>query len=374
MSEPKQTTALALADKAREIDRISSTAMAVFGAAESFEKELVVAQAMGDLRLALTPEVMKPVMDLMNTDLGFRTDRDPNITPTDKNGHPMKPYSVEVVRECFIEARLRGFHTVGNEFNIISGRFYACKNGIRRKVTVFPGVTDFKDSYEVPRVVGEKGAIVKCKATWRKEGVPDSLEAEIPVRVNFGMGADAILGKAERKLLKRVLDRLSGIITPEGEVGDDAPIDVKATVQPAAEASELFKGKPAPTPAQGPQATPEVAKAGIEAAKQAAETAPEPKPAAAPAPAPKPQKPHQSSKPVEPCATKGATPQQELAEFVTMNGFTFDNFVAWAKANNTLDNPDSLTSFDDVPAEKARRWATGAKEGLLRGLRVAKGN
>jgi len=204
---------------AKRIDEIASGAVELFKEAGSFEAELSVAQAMNDLRLALTNEVMAPVMALMNTDLGFRTDRDPKQIDT-KTGKPFEPYPVEVVRECFVESKLRGFHTIGNEWNIISGRFYACKNGLRRKVTQYPGVTDFKDRYDVPRAAGEKGAIVKATATWKKDGVGDSVECEIPIRVNFGMGADAILGKAERKLLKRVHDRLSGVITPEGDVTD----------------------------------------------------------------------------------------------------------------------------------------------------------
>jgi hypothetical protein len=223
---------------AQRIDEIASVAMDVFKASGSFESELAVARAVGDLRAALTPEMMQPVMALMNTDLGFRTDRDPKITPKDKDGNPMTPYSLDVVREVVIEAKLRGFHVVGNEFNIIAARFYACKNGFRRKVITWPGVTDFKDSYDVPRLVGDKGAIVKCKATWRKDGIADGLEREFPIRVNFGMGADAILGKTQRKLLAAVHDRLSGVITPEGDIGDEV-VPAPATPEPK------FSEKPA---------------------------------------------------------------------------------------------------------------------------------
>lgn len=209
---------------ARRIDEIAGSAVELFKESGSFEAELSVAQAMSDLRLALTDDMMKPVMDLMNSDLGFRTDKDP--ATFDKNGQPNKPYPVAVVRECFIESKLRGFHTVGNEFNIIGGRFYAAKNGLRRKVTTYPGITDFKDTRDVPRTVGDKGAIVKCRATWKKDGVADSLEAEIPIRVNSFMGADAILGKAERKLLKLVYDRLSGVITQDGDATEGPTIEV----------------------------------------------------------------------------------------------------------------------------------------------------
>ncbi len=118
---------------AKRIDQIAGGAMELFKHAGSFEAELAVAQAVADLRAVLTPEAMQPIMALMNTDLGFRTDRDPKVTPRDKEGNPMTPYSVDVVRECFIEAKLRGFHAVGNEWNIIASRFH-----VARHLTIAP--------------------------------------------------------------------------------------------------------------------------------------------------------------------------------------------------------------------------------------------
>lgn len=306
---------------AKRVDEIASGAMELFKSAGGFESELAVAQAISDLRIALTPELMQPVMALMNTDLGFRTDRDPRITPRDKDGNPMLPYSVEVVRECFIESKLRGFHAVGNEWNIIAGRFYACKSGFRRKVTQWQGLTDFKDNYEVPRLIGDKGAVVKCRATWNKDGIAQSIEREIPVRVNHGMASDAILGKAQRKLLAAVHDRLTGVVTPEGEANEE--IEITAT---------------APKPSVRFAET-----------KPAAETS-----------AVKSEEPTRS------------TVQQELANIVTTAGFNFDDFTTWGHetGNLTPEQLDGITSFDDLPEAIAKRFV-GAKTGLLRGLRAA---
>jgi hypothetical protein len=200
---------------ARKIDDIASKALEIFNGADmDFEKELAVAQAMGDMRALLTPQVMAPVMALMNSPLGFMTDQNP-LTRNDA-----RPYSVEVVRDCFIEAKLRGFHALGNEFNIIAGRFYGAKAGIVRKVLSFPGVTDVKDTYEVPRLMPDKGgALVKCKITWKRDGNPDSLERDFPVKVNQYMGSDAILGKCTRKLFAAALSHLTGKATPDGEAG-----------------------------------------------------------------------------------------------------------------------------------------------------------
>lgn len=239
---------------AKAIDEVATGAMELFSQAGSFEHELGIAHAMQDLRTMLSPEVMAPIMSLMNTRLGFQTDRDPKRPG--ENGRSTEPYSVDVVRDVVIEARLRGFHTVGNEFNIISGGFYAAKNGFRRKLTdgkTFKGLSDFRDSYDVPRNVADKGAIVRCRAEWKLNGTLQTLEAEIPVKVNAYMGTDAVLGKAERKLLKRVHDRLAGVNTPDAEAGEEP---VPATPPQREPAPQLrMAPRPAPEP-EGPDDVP----------------------------------------------------------------------------------------------------------------------
>lgn len=231
----KQTTTLAerraeMARVASEIDRISETGVMAFsGAGGKLAEEITAAQAMVDLRELLSDDMMRPIMGLMNTQLGFLTDRNPNAA-----WEPKDPYPPAVVRDVFIESRLRGFHVLGNEFNIIGGRFYACVNGFRRRLTdgkTFPGLSEFSDDYSVPEMRGD-GAVVKCSATWKMNGVPASVKREFPIRVNKGMGADAILGKAQRKLLKVVHDRVSGIQTPDGEVGEEPLKQAKQSSEP----------------------------------------------------------------------------------------------------------------------------------------------
>lgn len=240
MSESKALTTreqkrALLAQQAREIDEAAQGAAALFHGAEvSTEKELLLAMSVVDLRKALTPEVMEPIMSLMNSPLGFLTDRDPSKPSKgpDGNWQVPKPYDVETVRDCVISAKMMGFRVVGNEFNIIAGKCYPAKGGYRRKLTdkkSFPGLTDFRDTYEVPRMVGDKGAIVKCRATWKRNGVEDSLECEFAVRNNANMGTDALLGKAERKLCKRVHDILLGASTPDAEIDEDALKAANAT-------------------------------------------------------------------------------------------------------------------------------------------------
>lgn len=349
-------------EKARKIDEISKGAMALFEQAGSFEAELQVAQAMNDLQVALTDDLMQPVMKLMNTDLGFRTDRDPVITPKDKENNPMTPYSVAVVRNVVIEAKLRGFHVVGNEFNIITGRFYACRNGLKRKCEKWPGVTDLKINLGVPKLVGDKGALVPVTATWRKDGTADKIEAEIPVRVNSGMGADAILGKAERKIYKRVHDRLGGITTPDGEAGDDIEIQAASV-------------KPSPQFANAKTAEVVIPKqeAASNGATSAGGTSPSTQSTSQAAPstaggAPSPGDPRYPS-----LVEKELKPQEQLGEIVTGAGFTFDHFVKWARnsAQLTPAECDRITSFNDLKETDAAKFIR-AQKGLLSQLNAAK--
>jgi len=208
-----------------------------------------MAQAITDLRAALTPEVMKPVMALMNTPLGFMTDR------TD----PHNLYTVDEVREFAIETTLRGFWLVGNEVNMIAKRMYAAQAGCAGKLNRMGKITDLVMDYELPHLVGDRGATIEYKASWKQNGTPQSIKCTFPIKVNNGMGADAIIGKAKRKMLARILEQTTGVAVPEGEVEPDISSMKPATVAPKFPAftkpALAQPSKPEPKPA--PEATPE---------------------------------------------------------------------------------------------------------------------
>lgn len=183
------------------------------------ERAFMLAEGMMQLRQAITPAMMAPLMQLQNTRLGFRTDRPPKI----ERGKIVDPggYPPETVKECAIEVLLRGAYLVGNEFNIIAGGPYLTKEYFARMVSSFPGLTDLKTTPGVPIFKPSMGgALVAYRATWLLNGNAMSLEREIPIRVNEGQGADAILGKATRKMLAAVWGRLTGSehTVPDGEV------------------------------------------------------------------------------------------------------------------------------------------------------------
>jgi hypothetical protein len=224
---------------------------AIVACTDEFEKGMLLAEGMAELRKALTPQMMQSILTLQGNALGFKTDKD-------KDGG----YDMDTVRDCTIEAWLRGFYHVNNEFNIIAGRFYGAKAGFERKVKQFPGLTDLDIFKGAPEVAGGN-AYVTAAAKWKLNGVEDSItfqkqtlaggqviDLRVPVRVNSGMGVDAMLGKADRKIYSSIYNRLTGNrdIIPEGEVGD--VIDVHAT-EKRVHKSSLFDAAP-PTEAAGP--------------------------------------------------------------------------------------------------------------------------
>ncbi len=200
-------------------------------AEQAFESAFRMAAGVQQLRETITPVMMKSIMSLQGTAIGFRTDKDRD------GGYP-----VEVVKDCLIEATLRGFRLVGNEINIIAGRMYGTKEGFARLVREFEGITDLRLVPGVPRMQSG-GALVNYKGTWRLDGIPQSLDREFAIRVNSGMGADAIIGKATRKMLAAIYGQLTGSehALPEGEVGDEILPTERTTV------SQLNDTLPTPT-------------------------------------------------------------------------------------------------------------------------------
>lgn len=240
-----------------------------------------MAQGLRALRAALTDDFVREVlMPLQSSKLGFLTDKD-----RDDNGGPGPGYPISVVRDCVTVAMIHGFNVVGNEFNIIAAGFYGTQAGFDRKVREFPGLSHFVEQPGVPVMHQEKGALVPYVASWRINGKPDNIacvytkdgdsvfDNRIPVTVNKRMGVDAIIGKARRKLLFRIYQRLNGGAygIGDGEIGD---ADAFVTT-----------GEPAPTTPAAPSVSPSGAPDGRRVKMGGSASKPPPAPAAEVAPA-----------------------------------------------------------------------------------------
>ncbi len=218
-----ESNALALSQNESELARLDEIAkeasLQVVESYGNFKQALVMASAVRQMEQLISDEMMKDLMALQDTSLGFRTDKERD------GGYP-----VAKVKACLIEATLRGVRMIGNEVNIISGRPYITKEGFTRLVREYPGLSDLRLMPEVPQTVGEKGALVGYRASWAVKGEIQELnrvktedgDCRIPVRVNSGMGTDAIIGKATRKMLAAIYGVLTGAheAVPEGDVDE----------------------------------------------------------------------------------------------------------------------------------------------------------
>lgn len=183
------------------------------------------------------PGIRSAITALQDSPLGFRTDRDPKIKKKDRDGSykPNIPYDYEVVKEAAIEALLRGLQLVGNQFNIIAGRFYCTKEGFEaliRQTTI----TDFQINIGVPKAVAGSAA-VECSATWTHDAKSVSFSAVIPVKSDQYSTADQLIGKATRKFLARCYQQMSGKTMPDGDSSEPAAQPLVGTAPPSIEST-----------------------------------------------------------------------------------------------------------------------------------------
>ena len=242
-----QSSALVVAQKTlAEIDEFSKTnTLATLTEGKgNFMASLALADGIQYLQSKLTPEVMKPLMALQGSPLGYRTDKDRN-----KDGTKGPGYDLETVRDVMIDVTIRGgFLLFGNEVNILAGRGYITREGFQgwfKRAAKDGRCTYPETNIGAPKSVGD-AFLVPCAAKCKVKGQEVSVTAEIPVR---GSGADQVIGKATRKILARLFERVTGIEVSEADVTDDlagarnvtgtAQTIPAETVQPAASAEDL---------------------------------------------------------------------------------------------------------------------------------------
>lgn len=240
----------------------AATAFSAAQGGDNITTALAVAAGIKDLRTLFDdPGIMESIMELQDTAIGFRTDRDPKITNR-KTSQPNIPYGYPVVKDCAIEAGLRGLQMVGNQWNIIGGRQYTTKEGFEFLIAKrLKDVADFKPICGVPKNA-QGGTLVEFAATWKQAGVARDLTVTIPIKTDDYSGADQILGKAMRKGLARCYSIMTGQVTPDGDA-DDAPMQIAEAPQAKTEFVAAKKVKApetakvtAPTPLDTPRSHP----------------------------------------------------------------------------------------------------------------------
>jgi hypothetical protein len=162
-------------------------------------------------------EFLDDMMGLMNTQDGFKTDRNPD--QYDRNGKRHTPYDRGTVKKCLIVALLAGAEPTGNEFNIIAGNCYFTKEFTTRAIRSFPGLTNFV--YQIGDIAkfGEKAAKIEGYASYKVHGVSyevvcrktEVMDLRLVVNCYSNSSPDELRGRAEAKLFRQVLSRLYGL-------------------------------------------------------------------------------------------------------------------------------------------------------------------
>lgn len=167
------------------------------------------------LRELLTDEVMKEVfMPLMNTKIGFLTDR--NGRPS-SNGQAAKPlYSIDVVRDCIIDCAAYGLLPTFNQFNIIAEKMYPTKEGftaLLKKLKVKYILNFGPDTSSADAKFAEIS--VKINYQYNGEQKPFSMMAVVPKTAYSSY--DQLKGKAERRAKKMLYEYITGLDLGEND-------------------------------------------------------------------------------------------------------------------------------------------------------------
>lgn len=262
MSQGNHSTALALRPVRPEVlsaieQVVQDSNMSRLSQYGVFERAIKMANGVAALRRLVDDDVMSNIEALMNTPLGFKTDKDPNRptwNPQTRQKESPEPYPMETVKDCFIQAMLWGARPIGNEFNIISGQTYLTKEFFMRALGELPGVTDVRNSPGIPQINSEAGsARIRVGLTWKLEGKPDQLvDAEgkpgrvFEIRVNKGMGPDAVIGKALRKAYHAAYMQVIGSkvsAPPEGDAAEVITVEAtSARSEPAGKLNDALRG------------------------------------------------------------------------------------------------------------------------------------
>lgn len=204
MAEEKS---LSVIDAARQKFELACKDASALQIVNNFGAAFTAVNVIALLREALTDEVMTKVfMPLMNTKVGFLTDR--NGRPRSNGRAPLPLYDISVVRDAIIDGVSIGLLPTGNQFNIIAERMYPTKEGytaLLRKL----GVKYFIDvSFDKGQTPGF--AEIPCKINYEHNGEKNSFGVIATVKKDDYSSPDQLRGKAERRAKKALYEYITG--------------------------------------------------------------------------------------------------------------------------------------------------------------------
>jgi hypothetical protein len=245
------------------LDEITSKdfAMVQADATKKFTTAFAVAAGVNKIKQTLTPAIMQEVILPLKDcgSLGFGTD---------EGSRNAGPYNAEVIKSCVTEALLRGAQLVGAEFMVFQGKTFFTKNYFERKVRSFPGLTNLDIQCSTPRM-STGGAVVEVLATFNLNGKPVVIDRRgtnaIAVRLQGSAGADVAVGKCEKRMLRHILNYVSGY-APAADPDEEETASTLKVVSNEVTLSEDAQGNitadatvtPSSTPAQSANVSPAV--------------------------------------------------------------------------------------------------------------------
>lgn len=215
----KQAAELAIAD-----EQITAALAKVAETSGDLTRRVARAVALANATTLIRAAIAKhwsALAVLKDTPYGFATD--------ERKDRP--PYTPEQLQTAITHGILIGCLPTGGEITVISGRAYASLPHFERWAREQEGLTDLAITLGVPAMPsGDSGvALVDATASYQWHGVPTAIQwtrtqqmdGRIPVRVNAGMGPDAVLGKARRKILAAIRKRVQGRAAQDEVIDDD---------------------------------------------------------------------------------------------------------------------------------------------------------
>ncbi len=203
----KEENKLSVIDTAKQKFELACKDAASLQIVNNFGAAFTAVNVIALLREALTDEVMNKVfMPLMNTKVGFLTDR--NGRPRSNGRAPLPLYDSSIVRDAIIDAVSIGLLPTGNQFNIIAERMYPTKEGytaLLRKL----GVKYFIDvSYDKGQ--NPNFAEIPCKISYEHNGEKNAFSIVATVKKDSYSSHDQLRGKAERRAKKALYEYITG--------------------------------------------------------------------------------------------------------------------------------------------------------------------
>jgi hypothetical protein len=172
------------------------------------------------LREILTDEIMNEIfMPLMNTKIGFVTDRSGK---PDSKGVVKPFYTIDIVRDCIIDAAAYGLIPTFNQFNIIADRMYPTKEGftaLLKKLKVKYVLSFGADTSANEAKFAEIS--VKINFEYNGESKPFSMTAVVP-KTSYS-SYDQLKGKAERRAKKTLYEYITGLDLGENDEVETTP-------------------------------------------------------------------------------------------------------------------------------------------------------